>query len=73
MAVENPQPFFLSAWSVLGQTVRMSVALSLLKLVDVARIYQTIEGAVPVAILKGISLELAPWRIGGHRRSVRFR
>ncbi|MBC8002239.1 MAG: ABC transporter ATP-binding protein [Opitutaceae bacterium] len=36
----------------------MSAALPLLKLVDVIRTYQTVEGAAPVAILKGITLEL---------------
>ena len=37
----------------------MPAAQPLLKLVDVVRTYQTVEGAAPVAILRGISLELA--------------
>ena len=36
----------------------MSAALPLLKLVDVVRTYQTVEGAAPVSILRKISLEL---------------
>ena len=36
----------------------MSAALPLLKLVDVGRTYQTVEGGAPVAVLRKVSLEI---------------